>query len=132
MPTHIAVLDHGLYHTIEEPLRRSYCGFWQAMAVQDEGAMYKHGGALGLDANVIKILPFLILNRPLGTRVPLGMVAPMTAEERLEAAKRLGLIDASVQTLADLFALMPADLVWILRTMHLIKDVYASLGGTDR
>ena len=126
------MLDHGLYHRVTEDFRREHCAFWKAMVLQDEDAMLTHGQALGLKTNIIRLLPFLLLNRPLGTHAPMGIVAPMTLDDRLDVAKQLGLLDASIHTVADLFARMPADIVWIMRTMHLVKDVYNSLGGSDR
>jgi aarF domain-containing kinase len=71
----VALLDHGLYRSIDENFRLHNCGLWKAMALQQRAQVEGHCEALGI-GQLADVLPALLTNRPLESRTALGEDLP--------------------------------------------------------
>eukprot|EP00405_Crypthecodinium_cohnii_P039648 CAMPEP_0206543086 /NCGR_PEP_ID=MMETSP0325_2-20121206/10600_1 /ASSEMBLY_ACC=CAM_ASM_000347 /TAXON_ID=2866 /ORGANISM="Crypthecodinium cohnii, Strain Seligo" /LENGTH=405 /DNA_ID=CAMNT_0054041351 /DNA_START=57 /DNA_END=1274 /DNA_ORIENTATION=+ len=131
------LLDHGLYRTLSEPVRLANCGFWKSMALQDEEGIRAFGRTMGIDEKTSVVLPLYFVSRSCRTRAGLGQ--PITDEEKAELKRELaeaGLLQGngaggvSLKGMGALADRVPGDMMYIMRTMHLVGDLHRQLGSS--
>jgi len=131
----LVLLDHGLYHEISEASRLANCGLWKAMVLQDAGGVARHCASMGIDEQTAALLPLYFTNRSSGTRAGLGQ--PISAAQKAELNAQLAHSGIVGQTgtgalagLGGLAERLPADMLFVMRTMHLVANLHRGLGGT--
>eukprot|EP00438_Fugacium_kawagutii_P024223 Skav223084 [mRNA] locus=scaffold419:266764:268497:+ [translate_table: standard] len=135
--TKLVILDHGLYCDLPPERRLAMCGLWQAMVLQDDKALQSNARTLGIDASTAELLPIYFTNRSMTTKAGLGQ--PITIEEKNQLKQQLiesGLLPK--ESSAGAFAMsglgmlaerLPADMLMVMRTMHLVAALHRDLGG---
>merc|ERR1712176_737701 len=101
------------------------------------GKIVQHCAEMGIDAKTAAALPLYFTNRSASTRAGLGQ--PISTEEKVALKAQLaeaGLLQGSSGTaglsfrgLGDIADRLPADMLFVMRTMHLVADLHKSLGG---
>ncbi|GBG32263.1 Atypical kinase COQ8B, mitochondrial [Hondaea fermentalgiana] len=127
----IALLDHGLYRDLGSRFRRGNCQLWEAMILQDQAALRTACEDMGMPS-LWDLMPFIFVNRTVDTRATLGDRARLTSAELQEIKDRLGIADLGLASVGSLADKLPDDMVLVLKTMHLVKDLNDMLGGSNR
>ena len=135
--TRLVILDHGLYCNLSQERRLAMCCLWEAMILQDHAALLSSASRLGIDPNTAELLPIYFTNRSMTTRAGLGQ--PITLEEKDRLKKQLvqsGLLPKeskaasfAMSGLSMLADRLPADMLMVMRTMHLVAALHRDLGG---
>lgn len=127
----LVLLDHGLYRDTGEKFRNNLCAIWRAMVLQNKQALQYHCTEIGLGKRW-ELIPFVLINRSMETTAQLGKQSYLSAEQRAQVLSKLGMADLSIARIGVLFQELSSDFLWVLRTMHLVKDLHHSLGGRKR
>ncbi|KAJ1461496.1 ABC1 family-domain-containing protein [Pelagophyceae sp. CCMP2097] len=116
------IIDFGLCRRLEPGFRRGLCGMWRALATRDDDGINKHALALGIDAHDASIL-FASANKnaPIGT-------PPDIEAMKADIMRRIPTLDAVSEYMASL----PRDLLFVLRSVSLLRSVSRDLGLTSR
>jgi len=130
-PEKVAILDHGLYRELDPSFRISNCNLWRAMLLQDEHVVRTECTAMGIGA-FWNMMPFLFVNRPINSASRLGEPAVFGTKDKMQLRKELGIEKVSLASIGSLGDALPNDMIFLLKTMHLIKDVNDILGGTNK
>lgn len=102
------------------------------MMINDAESFMLHSHELKIKPELAQALPFLLINRPLKVKSPLGYPASMSDSDKAAFLSSIGLVNISVESVFHLMSKIPRDLAWVMRTMHLMKNLFDSLGGSDR
>jgi len=129
----VALLDHGLYRKLDENFRENNCLLWKSMILQDETGVRTACEGMGKQTGLLwDLLPFLLVNRTLDSKVALGDHPQLTPEQATALKKRLGITKLSMQDIGALADKLPSDMIFVLKVWHLIKDLNDKLEGTNR
>jgi len=131
IPTSVVLLDHGLYRDLGEDFRQQNCRLWKAMILQDQVSLQATCQAMGMPS-LWDLMPFVFVNRTVDTQAHLGEQARLTAAELRDIKARLGISKLGLADIGSLADKLPDDMVLVLKTMHLIKDLNDKLGGSNR
>ena len=124
------MLDHGLYRRLDPEFVRNNALLWRSMACGDTEGVTSATAGMGTQ-HYKELLPLILTSRPVSSRVGFGQAIP--SDEALDARKRVGFESGmSLAQFAEIAHDVPVDLLFVLRTMHLVRDLHAELGGTSR
>lgn len=127
----IALLDHGLYRQLDESFVENNALLWRSMITGDRKSIQRSMENMGIP-QYADLFPLLLTNRPACSAARLG--APIPRSELLESRKLVG-ADSKRISLGKFLLMaddLPVDMLFVLRTMHLVKDLHRSLGGENR
>eukprot|EP00435_Cladocopium_sp_Y103_P023410 s881_g5.t1 len=135
--TRLVILDHGLYCNLSKDRRLAMCCLWKGMVLQDDALLLSSAATLGIDPSTAELLPIYFTNRSMSTKAGLGQ--PITLEEKDKLKKQLmesGLLPKesnaasfAMSGLGMLAERLPADMLMVMRTMHLVAALHRDLGG---
>lgn len=127
----LVLLDHGLYRELDANFQQSHARLWRAM-VTGAGARKVHAAARDMGcAKYADLFPLMLTNRPTSSSAKLG--EPIPKHELAEARKRSGFDKGmSLAQFTQIAEGVPVDMLFVLRTMHLVKDLHQLLGGSNR
>lgn len=135
--TRLVILDHGLYCNLSKKRRLAMCSLWQGMVLQDDVLLLSSAAILGIDPSTAELLPIYFTNRSRSTKAGLGQ--PITLDEKGKLKKQLmesGLLPKessaasfAMSGLGMLAERLPADMLMVMRTMHLVAALHRDLGG---
>lgn len=77
--TEIVILDHGLYHTIDDEFRVKYCELWKAIVNRNDAEMKRVAKSLGVESH--ELFAVMLTSRNWDVN-DVGMHANMSEEER--------------------------------------------------
>lgn len=121
----VVLLDHGLYRELTPQFRVSFARLWRAMFARDDDALQVEATNLQLGEHW-KVLPVILIFRMAGSKQAVS--GSWTPEERAKFRKefaRTTLADA-----VDFLGKLPPDLVFVLKTLNLVRAVNRDLGGS--
>lgn len=131
----VALLDHGLYHEMDDEFRKAYCRLWRGLVLRrtkDVEEACRALGAPGL-ANVFSIF---LLNRTWDSARQIGtdIRNKMSREEMRElrqSVRQYGVI--SETDIGTLMEELPDDFLLVAKMNSLVRNVNRSLGaGVNR
>ncbi|KAH9258123.1 hypothetical protein BASA81_003686 [Batrachochytrium salamandrivorans] len=127
----LVLLDHGLYRELDEKFQLSHARLWRAM-VTGANKQKIHSAAQDMGcAKYADLFPLMLTNRPTSSSAKLG--EPIPKHELIEARKRSGFDKGmSLAQFTQIAEGVPVDMLFVLRTMHLVKDLHQMLGGNNR
>ena len=126
----LVLLDHGLYRQLDDGFVQNNGLLWRSMITSDKKNIRKSMELMGIP-QYTDLFPLLLTNRPISSKARLG---DAISKAELNEAKKLvgfgkGLSIGKFLMMADG---LPVDMLFVLRTMHLIKDLHRGLGGENR
>jgi aarF domain-containing kinase len=126
----LALLDHGLYRELDPVFMRNHALLWKSMSIGDVAGVANAATGMGAP-QYGELLPLILMNRPVQSRARIGSRVPQ--DELAQVRRRAGFeTGMSLAQFAEIAHDVPVDLLFVLRTMHLIKDLHLELGGTSR
>jgi aarF domain-containing kinase len=129
-PVKLALLDHGLYRTLDETFMKNHALLWKSMLIGDSNGVKQATMGMG-SPQYQELLPLILTSRPVNSRAKLGERVPQ--DELNEIRKRAGFESGmSLSQFAEIAHDVPVDLLFVLRVMHLVKDLHLQLGGNSR
>jgi aarF domain-containing kinase len=125
------LIDHGLYRTLSEATRKSYCRLWRGLVLRNENDVdraCKELGAPGLG----EIFALFLLNRSLSSskQAATDLRESMTKEE-IKAFRdelKAGGIESGADAVAAMEG-MPQDLLLVLKMNSLVRNINKKLGA---
>ena len=139
----LAILDHGIYRQLSDPLRRGYAALWLAVLAGDRSAIRASTAALGMDPQQWRFVTIMLAMAPGytpedGDAPPkrnlldgdggAGLLAQMSNEDRVAATQRVLALTGGVAAQSAFFESIPRDLLLILKTNNLLRYVNDQLG----
>jgi aarF domain-containing kinase len=126
----LALLDHGLYRQLDQNFQSDHAMLWRAMISGDSLQVKKAAASMG-SSRYADLFPLMLTNRPRNSRAKLGEAIP---KDELKAARKQSGFEhgMSLSQFAHIADGLPVDMLFVLRTMHLVKDLHRVLGGTNR
>jgi len=126
----LALLDHGLYRQLDPKFQADHAMLWRAMISGDSAQIKRASENMG-SGKYADLFPLMLTNRPRNSRAKLGEAIPK--DELVAARKQSGFESGmSLAQFAQIADGIPVDMLFVLRTMHLVKDLHRVLGGTNR
>lgn len=135
----LVLLDHGLYQHLSEETRLAQCGLWKAMVLRDGAGVVRHCASMGIDAEIATLLPMYFVNQSMQTRAGLG--ESLSSKENAAIQQQLlgsvlsksgsGGSQVSMGGLATFAENLPGDMLFVMRTMHLVSSLHKALGGSN-
>jgi hypothetical protein len=121
----LVVLDHGMYRRLSFGFRRGYCELWHALILGDIAAGEAAAVALGMPREDFGHLSLILTFRPAGA----GKIGQKmtTAEAKAIRDKYKGV---TAQDANDALQRLPRDLLFVLRSMNMVRSLNLVLGGT--
>ncbi|GBG64840.1 hypothetical protein CBR_g48308 [Chara braunii] len=123
----LVLLDHGLYHELNEFFRVNYCRLWKSLIWFDEHELKVASDALGAGEH-FKFFPVLFTGRYFSSKSTLG--AGLSDDEKAKLRKELK--DFSLAYIVSWFEKLPREMVVVLRVEGLIRQVARRLGIVPR
>lgn len=119
----LVILDHGMYRRLDGGFRAAYCRLWQALILRDDDLLHASARELGI-GQYAELLPFMFSYRSAAQKAKMKKAAAEPNEKVL--GRKYTMSD-----LNDLFASLPRDMLFVLRTLDLSRSVNIALGGTS-
>lgn len=127
----LVLLDHGLYRELDPKFQLSHAKLWRAM-VTGAGVQAVRNAAREMGCEkYADLFPLMLTNRPAQSTAKLGEPIPRAELElaRKQSGFERGMSLAQFTQIAEG---VPVDMLFVLRTMHLVKDLHQMLDGTNR
>ncbi|WAQ93364.1 hypothetical protein PtA15_18A424 [Puccinia triticina] len=119
----LALIDHGLYIHLPETFRRDYCELWRSLFVLDSASIDRIAQGWGI-ANS-DLFASATLMRPFAARKPRAGGAGPPASAYESSLK----IKATLKTMLANEALIPRELVFVVRCMRMMQGNNQVLGS---
>eukprot|EP00899_Mesostigma_viride_P018760 jgi/Mesvir1/26886/Mv20618-RA.2 len=120
--TQVVLIDHGLYITIPDDVRLSYCSLWRGLTTGDAGMVTNASARLGLE-KYTAVLPVILTNR-YRLSAPLG--AGLTKEDRRALRSQFAAGDIS-----SFLEAVPWEMFSVLRVNSFLRSIAHDLGQPD-
>lgn len=125
--TQLVVIDHGMYRRLTQQFRTSFCKLWKAMVLGENDLLVEAARELNV-GEYAQFLPVIFTMRTIDSKARLGKF--MNDEE----VKKLYTMAKGI-TMEDVnrfLQSMPRDILFVVRSMNLVRSLNLSLGGTSR
>ena len=124
----VVLLDHGMYRRIEPEFRIAFCNLWCSLLTRDRRAVVESAAHLGMNARGADALSLVLTFRGLGSRTALGQ--KMSKRERRTLRERYR--NVSAERINNFVRSLPRDMLFVLRTMSIVRSLNRELGGTTK
>jgi aarF domain-containing kinase len=126
----LVIIDHGMYRRCSGEFRVAFANLFRALLLGDRAAGLAGVRALGLEDGHLEALSLILAFRPLGgARAAAlgGRLAAADAERLRAAGKAVAAMDVN-----RFMQRLPRDLLFVLRSINMIRSTNAALGGSTR
>ena len=134
----IVLLDHGVYRTLDDDLRKKWANVWLSIIRSDDNALREATGSLGIDPDmsqffklILAVVPTRVVEEPLAgksiKRNDDSSSDSFTVAEKRSVMKQIMGVKLEDQT--KLFETLPRDLLLVLKANNLLRYVNEQLGS---
>lgn len=120
--TQIILLDHGLYQTITDDFRVTYCKLWQALLKGDESGIQKQATKLGV-GQYHRLFACMVAARTFDDIADSGVGHTETVDITRIQQQAV----ANIPQISQVLQNVPRDLILILKTNDLLRGIEATL-----
>lgn len=131
----VVLLDHGLYRQFEPGFRERFCDMWLAMLYQNKAQLRKVCAEFKINEVHMAVLPVIFIHRAIDASSNLGERMSDADRKRLLKVFKGTQYDSHFGTVGwftELLKGIPRDMIFIMRTLNLVRALNLELGGTSR
>lgn len=126
----LVLLDHGLYRDLSPYIRYNYAKFWRAIIFADEERMEKYGKRLSIEGEYFKLFASMLTTKKWATlmevKTDVNILRSEGTKEEIQTISND--VRAYAEQIQDLLALLPRDLLLILKTNDCLRTIDWGLG----
>lgn len=115
----LVLLDHGMYRRITPAIRHGHCMLWASLFALDREAGVSACRRLAVAPRFLNVLSLMLFSRYYQGDVP-------CAAELARRVRQVKVEDAN-----DFFRSLPRDLLWIFRTLNILRCITTHLGMSN-
>lgn len=135
----IVLLDHGVYRTLDDDLRRKWCNVWLALIRSDDSALRDATASLGVNPDmsqffklILALVPTKVIEDPLVKPSESETTHKSTMDTLTPAGKRMifrQIMGVRLEDQSQLFENLPRDLLLVLKANNLLRYINEQLGS---
>jgi len=124
----VVLLDHGLYRQLDPEFRLTFATLFRALFIRDDQLVKECAEKLNI-GEYWRVLPIILISR-LPTPDPTLITDHLTPEQKRRLAAGGGLKQPSLADVVKFLSTLPADMIFVLKTLNLVRSLNRELGGS--